>query len=217
MRTLQPTTSSSVPARWAWRLPTPSSTTPMSHVTIVDRRHSPSGHWVDAYPFVRLHQASVFYGVASTVLGTGAIQQHGPEAGLQERAGLSGIRAYYDNVLQRRFHRVGEGDVPFQLRLPRRRPGARGDLTSIGRASAGERTTSRRRRRVPGPDDSCHNAGTIRCRRRRARGGGQRARHNGRSGEQLRDRRFRQDRDRRNRLVVGQWCCCGTNRVGSSA
>src|SRR6185369_8719114 len=44
------------------------------HVTLVDRRHAASGHWLDAYPFVQLHQASVFYGVASTVLGTGAVQ-----------------------------------------------------------------------------------------------------------------------------------------------
>ena len=25
-------------------------------VTLVDRRHAPGGHWIDAYPFVRLHQ-----------------------------------------------------------------------------------------------------------------------------------------------------------------
>ena len=55
-------------------------------VTLVDRRHAAGGHWHDAYPFVQLHQASVFYGVASTVLGTGAVQQDGPECGLQERA-----------------------------------------------------------------------------------------------------------------------------------
>ncbi len=33
------------------------------HVTLVDRRHAPGGHWNDAYPFVQLHQASLFYGV----------------------------------------------------------------------------------------------------------------------------------------------------------
>ena len=48
------------------------------HVTLVDRRHAAGGHWQDAYPFVQLHQASVFYGVASTVLGTGATQREGP-------------------------------------------------------------------------------------------------------------------------------------------
>jgi hypothetical protein len=81
------------------------------HVTIVDRRHGPGGHWLDAYPFVRLHQASLFYGVASTVLGTGAIQQQGPEAGLQERATMSEIRAYYDGILHRRF--LPSGKVSF--------------------------------------------------------------------------------------------------------
>lgn len=81
------------------------------HVTIVDRRHGPGGHWLDAYPFVRLHQASVFYGVASTVLGTGAIQTHGAETGLQERAGVAEICAYYDEIMQRRF--VGSGRVTF--------------------------------------------------------------------------------------------------------
>jgi hypothetical protein len=34
-------------------------------VTVVDRRHAPGGHWVDAYPYVRLHQPSTFYGVDS--------------------------------------------------------------------------------------------------------------------------------------------------------
>ena len=56
------------------------------HVTLVDRRHAAGGHWQDAYPFVQLHQASLFYGVASTVLGGGRVQQTGPETGLQERA-----------------------------------------------------------------------------------------------------------------------------------
>lgn len=77
------------------------------HVTLVDRRHAAGGHWLDAYPFVRLHQASVFYGVASTVLGSGAVQSSGPEAGLQERARQSEIQAYYDDILHRRFIRTG--------------------------------------------------------------------------------------------------------------
>src|SRR4051794_10947997 len=65
------------------------------HVTLVDRQHAPGGHWQDAYPFVQLHQASVFYGVASTVLGTGATQQSGPETGLQQRARQSEIQTHY--------------------------------------------------------------------------------------------------------------------------
>jgi hypothetical protein len=81
------------------------------HVTLVERRHAAGGHWQDAYPFVQLHQASVFYGVASTVLGTGAVQPSGPEKGLQERARQPEIRAYYDDILYRRF--VASGRVTF--------------------------------------------------------------------------------------------------------
>jgi hypothetical protein len=68
-------------------------------VALVDRRHSVSGHWLEAYPFVRLHQASAFYGVPSTLLGGGQLQQSGPEAGLQERATQPEICAYYSSVL----------------------------------------------------------------------------------------------------------------------
>lgn len=81
------------------------------HVTLVDRRHAAGGHWQDAYPFVQLHQASLFYGVASTVLGTGAVQQQGPETGLQERARRAEVQNYYDDILYRRF--VGTGRVTF--------------------------------------------------------------------------------------------------------
>ena len=53
------------------------------------------------YPFVRLHQSSAFYGVASTLLGGGQLQQRGPEKGLQERASQPEICAYYARVLDR--------------------------------------------------------------------------------------------------------------------
>jgi hypothetical protein len=81
------------------------------HVTLVDRRHAAGGHWQDAYPFVQLHQASLFYGVASTVLGTGQVQERGPETGLQERARRAEIQSYYDTILHRRF--AGSGRVTF--------------------------------------------------------------------------------------------------------
>ena len=77
-------------------------------VVMVDRRHGAGGHWLDAYPFVRLHQASAFYGVASTLLGSGRIQQDGPEAGLHERATAPEICAYYDRVLRERMIRSGK-------------------------------------------------------------------------------------------------------------
>ncbi len=81
------------------------------HVTLVDRRHAAGGHWQDAYPFVQLHQASLFYGVASTVLGRGAVQKSPPETGLQERARRPEIEAYYGDILHRRF--LGSGRVTF--------------------------------------------------------------------------------------------------------
>jgi hypothetical protein len=68
-------------------------------VAMVDRRHGVSGHWLEAYPFVRLHQASAFYGVASTLLGGGNLQRRGPEEGLQERATQAEICAYYIRML----------------------------------------------------------------------------------------------------------------------
>ena len=79
-------------------------------VAMVDRRYGAGGHWLAAYPFVRLHQASTFYGVASTVLG-GLVQVTGPEAGLHERAGQPAIVSYYDQVLAERM--VGSGRVGF--------------------------------------------------------------------------------------------------------
>lgn len=112
------------------------------HVTLVDRRDAPGGHWRDAYPFVQLHQASVFYGVASTVLGDGTIQRDGPEAGLHERAGLAEIRAYYDDVMQRRL--VGPGKVTF-LAGSEYRPDGDAHLVTTKR---GEQVQVRVRRRV---------------------------------------------------------------------
>jgi hypothetical protein len=72
-------------------------------VALVDRRHSAGGHWLDAYPFVRLHQSSTFYGVASTLLGGNRVQQRGPEAGLHDRATGSEVCTYYHRVLTDRM------------------------------------------------------------------------------------------------------------------
>ena len=74
---------------------------PDVRAAVVDRRHAPGGHWLEAYPFVRLHQASAFYGVASTLLGGGRLQGSGPEEGLQERAAQPEIVDYYARVRDR--------------------------------------------------------------------------------------------------------------------
>lgn len=86
---------------------------PEASVAIVDRRHGAGGHWLDAYGFVRLHQASAFYGVASTLLGGGRLQADGPERGLHERASAAEVCAYYARVLARL---VATGRVVFYSR-----------------------------------------------------------------------------------------------------
>jgi hypothetical protein len=109
-------------------------------VVMVDRRHGVGGHWLEAYPFVRLPQASAFYGVASTLLGGGRVQQDGPEAGLHERATAPEICAYYARVLRERM--LGSGRVSFY-------PGCDylGDGQFVSRVS-GQRYEVRPRRRV---------------------------------------------------------------------
>jgi hypothetical protein len=72
-------------------------------IVMVDRRHAPGGHWLEAYPFVRLHQPSAYYGVNSLPLGSEAIDRHGPNQGMYERASAAEICGYYDRVMQQRL------------------------------------------------------------------------------------------------------------------
>jgi hypothetical protein len=69
-------------------------------VVLVDRRHRPGGHWLDAYPFVRLHQPSANYGVNSRVLGQDRIDTFGPNAGWYERSTAAEIIEYFNRVLE---------------------------------------------------------------------------------------------------------------------
>ncbi len=79
-----------------------------ARVVMVDRRHAPGGHWLDAYPFVRLHQPSAYYGVNSLPLGTETIDQHGSNQGLYERSTGPEICAYYSRVMQERLLASGQ-------------------------------------------------------------------------------------------------------------
>lgn len=72
-------------------------------IVLVDRHGRPGGHWNDAYPFVRLHQPSAFYGVNSRPLGSDTIDATGWNAGLYELASASEILAYYDHVMHQDF------------------------------------------------------------------------------------------------------------------
>lgn len=70
-------------------------------IAIVDRYSQPGGHWTMAYPFVTLHQPSVFYGVNSRPLGEQSIDQIGLNKGLSELATGDEILAYFKRVMHR--------------------------------------------------------------------------------------------------------------------
>ena len=70
-------------------------------VTVVDRRGAPGGHWVDAYPFVRLHTPSAYYGVSSLALGEDRIDDVGENAGSYERATGGEVQDYFAAVAAR--------------------------------------------------------------------------------------------------------------------
>jgi len=72
-------------------------------LVIVDRYHQPGGHWTLAYPFVRLHQPSDYYGVSSRRLGSNRRDEVGWNRGLYELATQGEITAYFDAVMQQQF------------------------------------------------------------------------------------------------------------------
>ena len=76
-------------------------------VVVVDRNHQPGGHWTTAYPFVRLHQPSAYYGVNSRDLGSNTIDHSGLNAGYYELAGGAEVCAYFDAVMQQQLLPTG--------------------------------------------------------------------------------------------------------------
>lgn len=74
-----------------------------AHVTIVDEHDAPGGHWNDAYPFVRLHQPSNFYGVESTPLGDERLEIDGYNKGFARLADAPEIIAYCHAVMRDRL------------------------------------------------------------------------------------------------------------------
>jgi hypothetical protein len=82
-----------------------------AHITIVDRRHAAGGHWNDAYPFVRLHQPSVFYGVESRELSDFRIDDSGPNKGYLSLAHGSEVVHYFHSLMRERL--LPSGRVTF--------------------------------------------------------------------------------------------------------
>jgi hypothetical protein len=69
-------------------------------VVLVDRRAEPGGHWRDAYPFIRLHSPSAFYGVNSMPLGRDQLIESGRNEGFYEQADGAEIRTYFEAVVE---------------------------------------------------------------------------------------------------------------------
>jgi hypothetical protein len=103
-------------------------------VTLVDKHARPGGHWNDAYPFVRLHQPSAFYGVNSRPLGDDRIDAVGWNAGMYELASGAEVLTYYDHLMHRDF--LPSGRVTY-LPMSEYDPSS-GDTVSL---TTGERTT----------------------------------------------------------------------------
>ena len=72
-------------------------------MAIVDRHPRPGGHWNQAYPFVRLHQPSAFYGVNSRALGSQVKDATGLNKGYYELASGAEVSAYFDQVMRQQL------------------------------------------------------------------------------------------------------------------
>ena len=113
-------------------------------VVMVDERQHPGGHWNDAYSFVRLHQPSEWYGVASRELADGCRDEAGLNRGLYGLASGAQVLAYFDRVMQERF--VASRRVHW---LPKTRWEGRPDGSHAVRSlTSGETGTVRVRRKV---------------------------------------------------------------------
>jgi hypothetical protein len=102
---------------------------------MADQHQAPGGHWNDAYPFVRLHHPSHYYGVASRPLGDLSKQREGFNAGLLHMASAAEIVAHYNHVMQ--HHLLASGRVQY---FPMSRVDADGSIVSL--------LTGRRRKAV---------------------------------------------------------------------
>lgn len=76
---------------------------PGAQIVMVDRHDRPGGHWLHAYPFVRLHQPAAWYGVASRELASNTIDTVGFNAGYYSLASGAEVLAHFDGVMRQRF------------------------------------------------------------------------------------------------------------------
>lgn len=115
-----------------------------AEVVMVDRRDLPGGHWHDAYPFVRLHQAAACYGVSSTDLGKNRRDVSGHNAGMYELTSAPEICAYFSHVLNEVLLPSGQVQFLGMTEFHEDRPG---DYRLVSLLT-GKETTVRVRRRL---------------------------------------------------------------------
>jgi hypothetical protein len=111
-------------------------------VTLIDRRSAPGGHWLHAYPFVRLHTPSAYYGVNSLPLGEDRVDSVGENSGYYERATGSEVRAYFAAAAARL---AATGRVRLLLEHAHEGRDAEGELVRDLRTGAVHRITVGRR------------------------------------------------------------------------
>ena len=121
-------------------------------VAIVDRRDAPGGHWNDAYPFVRLHQSSSFYGVCSRPMNAPRGKRGTFDPATFELSSKSEVLHYFHDLMENHFlptgrvtylpmsEHIGDGKVrnlltgeitEFQIEKKLVEAGRWGDLGSI--------------------------------------------------------------------------------------
>ncbi len=76
---------------------------PDASMLIVDRQDRVGGHWNHAYPWVRVHQPSAYYGVASRELSNGLKDETGLNAGQYTLATGAEVLAHFDGVMRERL------------------------------------------------------------------------------------------------------------------
>lgn len=69
-------------------------------VVIIDRHDRVGGHWLTAYPFVRLHQPAAAYGVNSKILEHDGLETTGWNKGLADCSTRDDVCAYFDRALK---------------------------------------------------------------------------------------------------------------------
>jgi hypothetical protein len=97
-----------------------------ARLVIVDQHGKPGGHWNDAYPFVRLHHPSHYYGAPSQRLGDLSVQREGFNTGLLHMASAPEILSHYQHVMDN--HLLPSGRVQY---FPMSRYDGNGVITSL--------------------------------------------------------------------------------------